>query len=137
MDAWCSYQSSIGGALEGAMLLQQCAWAEARREAGRNNRRPVSFQAFVLLVGGVGLFVFGTCWRSSGNRSGNEYDEDTGLLLPRAHRSLGGSPCWARQDRVRKRIDRAPACFCDYDIIVFLGLKTRVSRNFDRSEFCF
>lgn len=73
------------------MILLQCAWAEATREAGRNNRRLVFFQAlvlalalvlvFVLFVGDDGLFAFGTWWKPSESRSGSEYDEDPGKLL--------------------------------------------------------
>ena len=64
------------------MVLPQRAWVAAKTEAVCNNRRPILLQAYilvhVLLVKGVGLFVFESSCMLSRNRSGYEYDEDTG-----------------------------------------------------------
>lgn len=89
------------------MLLR--VWAVAKREAGRNNRRLGLFQVLALvfvpalLLRGVGLFAFGTCWSPSGSRSGNEYDADSGELLLHTWQPSGERPDRGRQDGVRYR----------------------------------
>lgn len=64
------------------MILLQSAWVGGKTEAVCNNRRPILLQAYVLvhvlLLKGVGLFVFEFSCMLSRNRSGYEYDEDTG-----------------------------------------------------------